>query len=74
MKKLVVVALIFILAALIIMMFFNKPLLSLAVGGLGFIFIFIAAAKHESNIEDMYRDSNVLMCSEGVIRHIKLHK
>lgn len=74
MKKLVLTALVFIVAALVIMMFFNKPHLALAIGALGFAFILIAAAKHESNIENMYKDSNVLMCSEGVIRHIRLHK
>lgn len=74
MKKLILAAIVFIIASLVIMMFFNKPHLALAIGVLGFVLILMAAAKHESNIENMYKDSNVLMCSEGVIRHVRLHK
>lgn len=73
MKKYIALAFIFILAALLTMMFFNKPHLSLSLGAFGFIFVFIIAAKHESKIDSMYKNSNVLMCSEGVIRHVKLH-
>lgn len=74
MKKFIIAGLVIIIVALMIMVFFNKPHLSLAIGAFGFIFFCLAAAKYENSIPDRYKDSNILMCSEGVIRHIKLLK
>lgn len=73
MKKLIITALVLMIISLGLMAFTKNTHLSLCFGMFAMIFVFIAAAKHESKIDKLYK-SDVLMCSEGVIRHVNLIK
>lgn len=74
MNKYTLISLILFIVAIIVMMFFNKPFLAIGIAAVSFVFIMIIAAKHEKRIDELYKTSQVSMCSEGVIRHVRLHK